>query len=339
MRKASILFLVLAASLAAAPLAKAGSDSFNFVFTDGNVSGSGTLYGSYESSGAWLLTSGTGAFNDGSRSGTISLVTNPNGPGDISQSPSGYFGYDDLLYLWSGPDQILDEAGLLFSFNSMELNLWQGGIGPGPGGWADNFGDGDQNGTFAITSYNIQQTPLTISGTAVIVTPGATTGNNSTITVTPASGFNGSVTLTAVITTSPTGAVDTPTLSFGSTSPVSITGTTPGTATLTITTTAASNAALVHPKLPGNPWYAAGGAMLACLLLFGIPARRRGWRTMLGMLALFGALSGGVFACGGGGNAGGGTSNPGTTAGTYTITVTGTSGTLTATTPITLTVQ
>jgi hypothetical protein len=78
---------------------------------------------------------------------------------------------------------------------------------------------------------------------------------------------------------------------------------------------------------------------VACLLLFGIPARQRGWRTMLGMLALFGALSGGVFACGGGGNAGGGTSNPGTTAGTYTITVTGTSGTLTATTPITLTVQ
>jgi hypothetical protein len=352
MRKASISFLVLAAFLAAAPLAKAGSDSFNFVFTDGNVSGSGILYGSYVSSGAWLLTSGTGTFNDGSTSGTISLVTNPNGPGNISLSPLGYFGYDDLLYIWSGPNQILDEAGLLFSFNSIELNLWQGGNGPGAGGWTENFGEGDQNGTFAVTSYNIQQTPLTISGTAVIVTPGATTANTSSITVTPATGFTGSVTLSAAVTSSPAGAQYPPTLSFGSTSPVSINGTTAETATLTITTTAATKAALVQPKHPGLPWYAAGGATLACLLLFGIPARRRKWRTLLGMLALLAALMSGVFACGGGGSAGGGsggggggggTSIPGTTAGTYTITVTGTSGTgasaITAASYVTLTVQ
>jgi hypothetical protein len=131
-------------------------------------------------------------------------------------------------------------------------------------------------------------------------------------------------------------------LSFGSTSPVSITGTSAGTATLTITTTAATSAALVHPKRPGVPWYAAGGATLACILLFGIPARRRSWRTMLGMLVFFVALSGGVLACGGGGGGstgGGGTSNPGTTAGTYTVTVTGTSGATTNTGTITLTVQ
>jgi hypothetical protein len=131
-------------------------------------------------------------------------------------------------------------------------------------------------------------------------------------------------------------------LSFGSTSPASITGTAAGTATLTISTTAATSAALVHPKRPGVPWYAAGGATLACILLFGIPARRRSWRTMVGMLALLVALSGGVLACGGGGSGGGGgggTSNPGTTAGAYTVTVTGTSGTTTATGTVTLNVQ
>jgi hypothetical protein len=97
---------------------------------------------------------------------------------------------------------------------------------------------------------------------------------------------------------------------------------------------------MVHPQLPGEPWYAAGGATLACLLLFGIPARRRSWRTVLGGMTLFVALSSGIFACGGGG--GGGNNcipNSGTTAGTYTITVTGASGTLTATNTVTLTVQ
>jgi hypothetical protein len=60
----------------------------------------------------------------------------------------------------------------------------------------------------------------------------------------------------------------------------------------------------VYPKRPGVPWYATGGATLACLLLFGIPTRRRSWRTMLGLLALLAFLAGGVLSCGGGGGGG-----------------------------------
>jgi hypothetical protein len=196
------------------------------------------------------------------------------------------------------------------------------------------------SGTTGLTA--VAPPSFTVSGTAVIVSPGATTGNTSTITVTPAGGFTGSVTLTAAVTSSPTGAQYPPTFSFGSTSPASITGTAVGMATLTITTTAATNAALVLPKRPGAPWFATGSVALACLLLFGFPARRRRWRTMLGMLALLLTLTGSVLACGGGGGAGGGgggTSIPGTTAGTYTITVTGTSGSTTAMGLVTLTVQ
>jgi hypothetical protein len=90
----------------------------------------------------------------------------------------------------------------------------------------------------------------------------------------------------------------------------------------------------------GLPWQTGGGAILACIFLFGIPMRRGRWRTMLGMLALLSAMTGGVLACGGGG----GTPctpvvKPGTTAGTYTITVTGTSGALAPTGTVTLTVQ
>jgi hypothetical protein len=190
---------------------------------------------------------------------------------------------------------------------------------------------------------------FTIAGTAVTLAHGATTANTSTITVTPSGGFTGNVTLTAAIATSPTGAQDLPTFSFGSTSPVSITGTTAETATLTITTTAATTSAFVAPKHNGAPWYAAGGVTLACLLLFGIPGRRRNWQTLVGMLLLLVAISGGVMACGGGGSGSttssggggstGGTSNPGTTTGSYTVTVTATSGTVQATTNLQLTVN
>ena len=181
---------------------------------------------------------------------------------------------------------------------------------------------------------------FTIGGTAVTVAAGATSGNTSTITLTPSGGFTGNVQLIAAITSSPSGAVQLPTLSF-TTNPVVNSGTT----TLTITTTAPVAASstitsLVHPKGP-SPWYAAGGATLACLLLFGIPGRRRSWRTMLGMLVLLVALAGsGVLGCGGTTyNIAQTQGTPGTTAGTYTITVIGTSGTITESGTVTLTVQ
>ena len=150
------------------------------------------------------------------------------------------------------------------------------------------------------------------------------------------------MTLTASITSSPTGSQDPPTLSFGPTSPVDITNASAGTATLTISTTAATSGALAYPGPPGARWYATGSAGLAFALIFamGIPARRRRWRTKLGLLVLVVALTGSLITCSSGGNGGGsGGGNPGTTAGTYTITVTGTSGNTTATGTVGLTVQ
>jgi len=186
---------------------------------------------------------------------------------------------------------------------------------------------------------------FTVSGTAVTVAPGATTGNTSTITITPSNGFTGSVALSASITSGPNGAQYPPTLSFGTTSSVSITGTNAGTATLTVLTTAPTKAASMFPERRDLPWYTSGGAVLACVLLFGIRPIRRSWQTMLGMLLLLVTLAGGVLACGGGGGSGsnggggGGTTNPGTTAGTYTVTVSGTSGAASVTSTVTLIVQ
>jgi hypothetical protein len=183
---------------------------------------------------------------------------------------------------------------------------------------------------------------FTIGGAAVTVAPGATTGNTSTITVTPSGGFTGDVAITAAITSEPSGAQDLPTLSFGATSPVAITGASAGTATLIVTTTAATSAALVRPaRSPGrgtNP----GGATLAFALLIGVgicvPVRGRSWWTRLAALVLLTALTGAFVACSNGGG-GTNTGNAGTTPGIYTVTVTGTSGNTTAMSTVTLTVQ
>jgi hypothetical protein len=186
------------------------------------------------------------------------------------------------------------------------------------------------NGTFALTN--------TTGGSITIASPGQS--GTSTITITPSGGFTGNITLTASVTSSPAGAQDLPTLSFGSSSPVGITSATPGTATLTVSTTAPTVGALAYPERPGVRWYPAGGAALACVLLLGIPARRRRLRAMLGLLVFLGILTGGVVGCGGSGSSNSeSTGSPGTATGNYTVTVTATSGTTSAQTTVSVTVN
>jgi trimeric autotransporter adhesin len=59
---------------------------------------------------------------------------------------------------------------------------------------------------------------------------------------------------------------------------------------------------LTAPAIPGKAprglWMAEGGAALACVLLFGIPGRRRRWQSLLGSVALF-VVAFGVTGCGG----------------------------------------
>ena len=189
-------------------------------------------------------------------------------------------------------------------------------------------------------TLNLPPPNFTISGTNVAVSRGSTTGNTSTIMVTPANGFTGNVSLTGAITASPTNAAHPPTLSFGTTTPVRIAGTSATAATLTISTTAATTAALQQTTKPRSRLLAASGALLACFLIFGIPVRRRTLQLLLGLVFLLIVSASGVIACGGsGGGGGGGGGNLGTTPGNYTITVTGTSGTLTETGTLTLTVN
>lgn len=208
---------------------------------------------------------------------------------------------------------------------------------------------GDANylsgGASIFVTARVVPSGITISGTNVTVAAGATTGNTSTVTLTPQSGFTGTVTLSAYISSSPAGPVNPPALSFGTASQVTISGTSPATATLTVATSAASSGTCTASNQGPHrmPWYAPGCAALACIFLFWAPKKRRQWRVMLGMVLLLVALASGVTACGGGGGAGSTgcttTSSAGTTPGTYTATISATSGAATAQGTITIVVN
>ena len=114
-------------------------------------------------------------------------------------------------------------------------------------------------------------------------------------------------------------------------------GTTAQTVTATVSTRAATTSMNQTRKLF---WPSAGGAVLALVFLFGIPKRRRNWLAMVGLLALVVSLA--SIGCGGGGGSNNNSTpvtTPGTTAGLYTVTVTGVSGSITQTATVAVTVN
>jgi hypothetical protein len=80
---------------------------------------------------------------------------------------------------------------------------------------------------------------------------------------------------------------------------------------------------------------------MAALLFLAPPVFRRRWNPWLGLL-LFAVFAGGAIGCGGAMTKAAPvppvTTNPGTTAGTYSVTVTGVGGKTMATTTVTVTV-
>jgi len=176
-----------------------------------------------------------------------------------------------------------------------------------------------------------------------IATPGGS--GTSTITISPSSGFTGSVALSCTVT-GPKNAVDPPTCSVAA--PPAITGAAAVTAVLTVNTTAASSSSNAtgytatafrnqrHPMLALG-----GGGSLVAFLVFGLPLRRRLTNTLLSLL-LLGSFAAIVMGCGGAQKAASPVTtpaDPGTTAGSYMVTVTGSSGALTASTTVAVTVN
>ena len=176
---------------------------------------------------------------------------------------------------------------------------------------------------------------FSLSGPAITVASAGASGT-STITLAPSNGFTGTVDLSCALTPASTTAEITCSI------PASVDVTSgSATATLTLNTTAAhaisstSASARPHGRFPWLP--ASGGLGFAGIVLLGVPARRR--KSAVLAMVMFACLA--VWAgCGGGSssNSNNTPANPGTPA-AYTIAVTGTSGSISHTTNVAVTVQ
>ena len=249
-----------------------------------------------------------------------------------------------------GPAGLPTPTGLISYFVLKDYSSWSGTVPLEDGSASADFpasafgiGNasvkvsylGDQ--VYAPSSVALSVTvtvPFTISGTPVVVSAGATTGNTSTVTVTPEGGFTSGVYVTCALSASPAGAQYPPSCSIPPY--LNFAGGSPASATMTIssTGTSASANALPMPNRMRRLVAYGGGALLGITLL-GFPARGRRRRSLLSLLFVL-ALLGGLAGCGGRSKSGG---SPGTTPGGYTFTVTASGQGFSANTAVAVTIQ
>ena len=185
--------------------------------------------------------------------------------------------------------------------------------------------------TSSVTVTGATLTPtFTLSNAGgITIAPGASTGNTSVISVSPAGGFTGAVALSCAVTSSPAGVADPLTCSLSNPT-VTITGTAAPTATVTISSTPATTASLENR-------FGGGGIALGLMLII-LPIKRRRFVPLfcLAIFAGFGMMTG----CSSSSNNTTTPANPGTTAGAYVVTVFGTAPSVApATTTMSVTVN
>jgi hypothetical protein len=196
---------------------------------------------------------------------------------------------------------------------------------------ASGTGVSSATATFSLTVNTAFS--LSVSPTSSSVTAGGTV--TYALNLTPEGGFNQQVSVSC------TGAPSAATCSV-SPDPITVGGNSAAKATVTVTTTAPSLASptrrLVPPGAVGPlaiPWVV--WLLMLATLSFLVAMRRRRVRFSLAVLAATALLTIAWVACGGGGGAT--TTTSGTPAGTYTLTLTATSGSLTNSTTVSLTVN
>jgi PEP-CTERM motif len=130
MKKFSLALLAIAAALAITPAALA--DSFNFTFSAGTVTATGTLTGSeIGNTGEWFITGGTIDITSGGivqGAGSLYGVL-PSSPGNVPITNVGFGGtnmtYDNLLTPGANPQ--LDGNGLIFEVDGTGISIWGNG--------------------------------------------------------------------------------------------------------------------------------------------------------------------------------------------------------------------
>jgi len=250
----------------------------------------------------------------------------PTPTGSVTLSGGGYTSASETLSS-SGSYTFTIPANTLSS-GSVTLTATYTGDG--------NYGSASGNAPVTVTESTISLTTPAIAVTPVGgIAPGTTA--NAAVTVSAAAGFAGTVTVTCseVTSSSPANsATDAPNCTGGGpTLIVTLPNSAAQVLNFSVSTTASSTTTVTEATRnrkrasadKHSLWTSAGGAVLALLVFLGIPARRRGWRQMLGVLLAMVAL-GALAGLGGCGGSGSGTTtttetDPGTSAGTYTFNV------------------
>jgi hypothetical protein len=213
----------------------------------------------------------------------------------------------------------LSGGSFTFSYNPTTLTAGNHSITATYGGDSTFAGSTSAGATLGVQDFKIAATPTTVTVTA----PGQS--GTTTLTITPLGGFTQTVTYTCA------GLPSEATCTF----PTAATG-----GTLTITTTAPS------ARMDKNPLGRSRRLFYALLLpgflglVVSAGSRKRTLRglRLLSLIAVLALSTLWMPACGGGSSSGG-TSNPGTPAGTSSVTVTAAAGSLTHSVPVTLTIQ
>jgi hypothetical protein len=174
--------------------------------------------------------------------------------------------------------------------------------------------------TTGAPNFSVNANPSSFN----IASPGAS--GTTTISITPINGFSSNVSLSCSVPASMTG---------GSCSLANSTLTPTATTTLTVNTTAPST--VIGQFNSPRWWVPIAGAVLAAFLLLLIPTKRRRLKLAFGSLSLV-LLAAAMVACGGSSSSSP-PPNSGTPVGSYTVTVKGTSGTLSSSVNVTVTVQ
>lgn len=196
-------------------------------------------------------------------------------------------------------------------------------------------------GTAVVTVTQAVTPGFTITGSNITMNAGATSGNTSTITVTPFGGFTGNVSLSAQITSESAGStLDQPLLAFGSTSTVDIVDASAGTATLTVITSEAKSGSAASRRQDLRGAYGTASLAFGIFILpFSLRSRKSRAGRALFVAVAIPALSSGLSGCSNGSRTSSVSTTPTSAIGNYVITVTGTGADATASGTVTVTVQ
>jgi arabinogalactan endo-1,4-beta-galactosidase len=178
------------------------------------------------------------------------------------------------------------------------------------------------------TAVTVTQPDFSISGGQTNVTLPAGGSSTVNLTLTPAGGYQGTITMSCNSSLANVSCAFNPATYTSDGSNTVLTG--------TVTLTASSTTAMTTPFLGGNCGvFFAATFFFPGLLLAGMRKRRHSWLVLA--LVLAGTLS--LTACGGGGSSGGGTTTTGQQTGTVTLQAAGSTGSVMQSLTINVTVQ